>query len=247
MAAWGDLLAGFDVVTLGPRPVPGGLGSASPADALATTGGPPTTAPDTPLLVAVNDPARATNTPPALAAVRAAVGSRPLRVVVATGSHQFTDDVRLLHEEPLRAAAGAPSEFRWHDARDGAHVAVGDALVDAWLAAARDVVGIGSVEPHWFAGLTGAHKTLTIGLLALDDIAANHRRALERGSAPLRLAGNPVFEGVADVLAAVARDRHVVALQHLADRWFAGAPLACLDACAAAARDRRSPGPLSLE
>jgi hypothetical protein len=161
-----------------------------------------------------------------------------MRVVFATGSHVWDDAARAAHEAPLRAAAGAPTEFVWHDGIAGAHIAVGTARLDVAVADARDLVGVGSVEPHWFAGLTGAHKTLTVGVMRRDDIAASHVHAMEPNALPFRLAGNPVHEGFVRVIEALETGRRVVALQECAGRWFGGAPLACLAAAAPLARTR---------
>lgn len=65
------------------------------------------------------------------------------------------------------------------------------------------IVAFGTVEPHWFAGWSGAHKTASIGLLDRASITANHRRTLEPGAAPCRLEGNPVHEGAAAVVEAL--------------------------------------------
>jgi len=249
VSGWRELLAGLGVETIRPEPVDDSAGHADADAALADAGGAPRSTPDAPLVVVVNDPARDTDSASALRAIRADVGARALRVVVATGSHVWDEGTRAAHEAPLRAAAGAPSEFVWHDAVDGPHVAVGPAGLDAAVADARDLVGVGSVEPHWFAGLTGAHKTLTVGVMRLDDIAASHVHAMSGDARPFRLAGNPVHDGFVRVIEALSRDRRVVALNHVGRRWFAGAPLDCLAAAGTLARARWSrtvPAPLDF-
>jgi len=208
--------------------------------ALALAGGAPNSSLDTSLVVVVNDPDRDTDSASALHAIRADVGNRAIRVVFATGSHVWGDAARAAHEAPLRAASGAPTEFVWHDGVAGAHVAVGPARLDAAVAGARDLVGVGSVEPHWFAGLTGAHKTLTVGVMHRDDIAASHVHAMSAHARPFRLDGNPVHEGFVRALAALCDGRRVVALNHVGPRWFGAAPLACLAQAAAVARARWS-------
>jgi len=66
-----------------------------------------------------------------------------------------------------------------------------------WLVEGRFALGIGSLEPHYFAGVTGAHKTLTIGVMSLRDIEANHAGAMSAAAGPFRLRGNPVFDEIA--------------------------------------------------
>jgi nickel-dependent lactate racemase len=186
----------------------------------------------------VNDLDRATDTAPALRAIRDAAGGRSVHVVVATGSHTWSPARREAHEAPLRAAIGDPSRFSWHDGQGGAHRRVGEDRLDAAVADAKDVVAIGSVEPHWFAGLTGAHKTVTVGVMHCDDIAANHVHAMHSGARPFRLDGNPVHEGFARTLDALSQGRRIVALQHVGPRWFGGAPFACLAEAAPLAEAR---------
>ena len=204
------------------------MGHVDAATALVASGGVPRSAPDTALVVVVNDPDRATSTAPALRAIREAAPDRAIHVVVATGSHVWSDATREVHQGPLREAAGSPAVFSWHDGTNGAHTDVGGARLDDVVAAARDVLGVGSVEPHWFAGVTGAHKTLTVGVMHRDDIAANHAQAMSPACRPFRLAGNPVHEGIVRVMSALAGGRHVRALQHANTRWFGGPPLESL-------------------
>lgn len=166
-----------------------------------------------PLLV-VNDPHRATNTRRMLEALfrfeeRLGLAVR-WRLLVAAGSHPAPEE----EEERRRyveAAAGPYfprlQDWAWHDA-DGATAPVTTAAgetfrVHPWAAAARTLLGIGSVEPHYFAGATGAHKTLSVGLLSRADIEANHAAACAPTAAGLCLEGNPVHEGFLRVLRAL--------------------------------------------
>lgn len=75
---------------------------------------------------------------------------------------------------------------------------------------------IGSLEPHYFAGITGAHKTVTIGVLARRDIERNHRHALDPRSDVLALEGNPVYDGHATWVRALAHGgRRICALNQV--------------------------------
>ncbi len=241
---WAESLTGLNVQVVAPRlPVVAPDACTSPGAALAVAGGVPCSAPATPLLVALNDPDRATRSVPALAGISAAVGEREIRVVVATGSHVFDEPTRRAHEAPLRAVAGDIA-IRWHsgtgDAAEttGGHVTVGEYSCDPWLAEAQDVVAIGSVEPHWFAGLTGSYKTLSVGLMSRADIAKSHVFALDVAARPLVLVGNPVHEEIVRTMDALLEGRSVVALDHLGEQWVAGSPVDNLHALLPIARER---------
>lgn len=45
--------------------------------------------------------------------------------------------------------------------------------------------------------MTGAHKTLTVGVWSYDSLQQNHAGSMSAGSGGLKLAGNPVYEGFA--------------------------------------------------
>jgi len=182
-----------------------------PIIARAHAGGPPP-------LVLVNDPDRATATAPALEAIdrlrREVPGQRAdlaWPVLVATGTHVWADPgVRARHEsESLR---GRLRPAVWHDAR-GPSVAIGGFRFDPLVGEADSLIAIGSCEPHYFAGITGPHKTIAIGALGRDDIEANHRYALSSEADGLRLAGNPVHDGIAAILGALrAEGRRMIGI-----------------------------------
>lgn len=58
----------------------------------------------------------------------------------------------------------------------------------------KNVVTIGSVEPHWFAGYTGGRKSLIPGVASFETIRQNHSLVLQDGVGPLITTNNPVFE-----------------------------------------------------
>ena len=159
-----------------------------------------------PVTLVVNDPHRATGTRRALEAILRLAADRGLRLrwrlLVATGSHTFGPAERRAHERRILGRWGASvSERDWHDARDDGRLATaGGRRLHRWVAEDRFSIGVGSLEPHYFAGVTGAHKTLTIGVLSFEDLRRNHSRAMEAGSAGLALAGNPVFDGIVETL-----------------------------------------------
>lgn len=172
---------------------------------------------DEPILLCINDSHRSTQTNPALRAlaefVRQLVGRdtdvderRKLgprfRALIATGAHRFVEDQRRAFEKATFADCGLHIEgLAWHDATDeGDLVPIGGVRMHRWIDESRFLLPIGSVEPHYFAGATGPHKTVTIGCLSRDDIERNHSGALNPSSDILRLRGNPVYDGVVEII-----------------------------------------------
>ena len=136
-------------------------------------------------LVLLNDESRTANPPLIAAVLRVALAQGRVRVLFARGSHPPptpADHVALtfssLTESERQALVVEPQPGRL-------------------VSDAEKIVPVGTVEPHYFAGWTGAHKTATIGVLDREGIRANHAHALSPASAPLALDGNPVFDGIA--------------------------------------------------
>jgi nickel-dependent lactate racemase len=162
------------------------------------------------LTVVVNDPQRHTDTPRVLKAISHLIDPSCIRVLIATGTHRYTSEkmrdfeLKLIQDLPIK-------KIQWHDSQSNDLVSVRQNSWRAhpWLVGDRPVLGIGSVEPHYFAGFTGAHKTLTIGCAAYQDVESNHCLALLPGSCPGRLAGNPVFEGISQMLEDLSASQHI--------------------------------------
>lgn len=164
---------------------------------------------DLPVTIVINDAHRFTETKLFLDALFAevdAVFAKPenpahptFRVLVAGGSHIANKAERQRHEKhSLGAHDPRFAKVAWHDARDeGCHSPVGKLVLHKWMAEGGLFIACGSVEPHYFAGITGAHKTLTVGVMSLESLRANHVHAMSEAATGLRLRGNPVHEAVA--------------------------------------------------
>jgi len=166
----------------------------------------------------VNDPQRATRTAAVLERMREGLANKHLRALVATGTHHYQAQRRRRFQADVLSGIRFDS-VAWHDCDSAELVAVGQA--PAWrchrwlLEESRPVLAIGSCEPHYFAGITGAHKTATVGCAAAADVQANHALALSPDARPGRLEGNPVHEAIAAMLAGLTARNEVLAINLL--------------------------------
>jgi lactate racemase len=183
-----------------------------------------------PLLVVVNDATRPTPSAEVLRVIRAdleewaAAGSRELSLVVATGTHRVALPQELEHifgKEFLEAHAARVFS---HDSKDASQlVDLGqtsrgvDVQVNRRLAEAQSVILINSVEPHYFAGYTGARKSLFPGLAGYHTVWANHALSMKPGSESLVLQGNPVHEDLEEMLAVGIAGKQVFSIQLVLD------------------------------
>ena len=138
-------------------------------------------------------------------------------ILIATGSHpaepaQYRDRL-----------GGLPVEVHRADVIED-HAPLGEARIDRRLLAADLIIAWGTVEPHYFGGWSGAHKTATVGFFDRASLTRNHRHALQLSSRPMALEGNPVFDDLAESLALLESERRLLAVNHVIDEE--GRPLA---------------------
>jgi nickel-dependent lactate racemase len=76
----------------------------------------------------------------------------------------------------------------------------------------KNVLVIGSVEPHYFAGYTGGRKSFLPGVASYKTIEMNHKLALSDDAKSLALDGNPVNEDMIDAMS-VLKDINVFSIQ----------------------------------
>ncbi len=163
-----------------------------------------------PVTVVVNDAHRFTDTRSFLDAFfglldggHSRAARPPLRLLVAAGSHIADKQERHDHLEKILGPHRQRFwEIEWHDARDASsHAKIGGVEMHHWMEQAGVYVGCGSMEPHYFAGVTGAHKTLTVGVMSVDGLQANHAKAMSPEATGLHLDGNPVYDSIAGTIA----------------------------------------------
>jgi len=171
------------------------------------------------LLVIVNDATRPTPTSKILRYLLPVLSSHPdVKFLVATGVH------RAPTEEGYRFIFGDTYEaFRRrvyaHDARkDEDMTYLGkskngtEMYINKLVPEYRNILVIGSVEPHYFAGYTGGRKSFLPGVASYKTIEMNHKLALSDDACSLALDGNPVNEDMIDAMN-VLKDLNVFSIQ----------------------------------
>jgi nickel-dependent lactate racemase len=175
------------------------------------------------ILFIVNDGTRPTPTARILDHLAKEIEKRPVRFLVATGSHRPPTAAE------FKAIFGPwfdrfQKTIRVHDARlesemvplktttRGTPLAINRQIVEA-----HKIVALSSVEPHYFAGYTGGRKSFFPGVASYATIEHNHRLALQEGAAPLALEGNPVHEDLVEAMETL-QGKEIYSLQVVLDR-----------------------------
>ncbi len=171
------------------------------------------------LLVIINDATRPTPTSKVLKYLLPVLSSHPdVKFLIATGVH------RAPSEEEYRFIFGDTYKvFRRkvyaHDARkDEDMTYLGkskngtEMYINKLVSEYRNILVIGSVEPHYFAGYTGGRKSFLPGVASYKTIEMNHKLALSDDACSLSLDGNPVNEDMVDAMD-VLKDLNIFSIQ----------------------------------
>lgn len=171
------------------------------------------------LLVIINDATRPTPTYKILSYLLPVLSPHPdVKFLIATGVH------RAPTEEEYKFIFGDTYEvFRRrvyaHDARkDEDMTYLGkskngtEMYINKLVPEYKNILVIGSVEPHYFAGYTGGRKSFLPGVASYKTIEMNHKLALSDDACSLALEGNPVNEDMVDAMK-VLEDLNVFSIQ----------------------------------
>jgi lactate racemase len=156
-------------------------------------------------LIIVNDGTRPTPTARVLKYIHSELDTRDVQFIIATGVHRAPTD------EEFRFIFGdlydLYREKIWsHDARNDEMSNLGvssngtEMHINKLVTEYDNVMIIGSVEPHYFAGFTGGRKSFLPGVSSYKTIEMNHKHALKSEARALKLEGNPVHEDMIDAL-----------------------------------------------
>jgi nickel-dependent lactate racemase len=171
------------------------------------------------LLVIINDATRPTPTYKILSYLLPVLSPHPdVKFLIATGVH------RAPTEEEYKFIFGDTYEvFRRrvyaHDARkDEDMTYLGkskngtEMYINKLVPEYKNILVIGSVEPHYFAGYTGGRKSFLPGVASYKTIEMNHKLALSDEACSLALEGNPVNEDMVDAMK-VLKNLNVFSIQ----------------------------------
>jgi len=171
------------------------------------------------LLVIINDATRPTPTSKILKYLLPVLSSHPdVKFLIATGVH------RAPTEEEYKFILGDTYKFfrrkvYAHDSRkDEDMTYLGkskngtEMYINKLVSEYKNILVIGSVEPHYFAGYTGGRKSFLPGVASYKTIEMNHKLALSDEARSLALKGNPVNEDMVDAMN-VLKDLNVFSIQ----------------------------------
>lgn len=145
---------------------------------------------------------------------RLGIGDEDIEVVIGRGTH------RAITQEEMRAKLGDEVVSRVkvsvHDADDKDNlVDVGTTSRGTPCWANRKVVeagfsvGIGTINPHYFAGYGGGPKIVLPGISGRDTIRHNHVLIREAGTIQGNMEGNPLWEDMLEAARLVALDMKI--------------------------------------
>jgi nickel-dependent lactate racemase len=171
------------------------------------------------ILVIINDATRPTPTSKILKYLLPVLSSHPdIKFLIATGVH------RAPTEEEYKYIFGDTYKiFRRkvyaHDARKDEDMAYlgkskngTEMYINKLVPEYKNILVIGSVEPHYFAGYTGGRKSFLPGVASYKTIEMNHKLALSDDARSLALGDNPVNEDMVDAMN-VLKDLNVFSIQ----------------------------------
>ena len=171
------------------------------------------------LLVIVNDATRPTPTLKVLEFLYPVLSLHPnVKFLIATGVHRAPtkEEYELIFG---RYYAIFKDQIYVHDARRKEEMTYlgrskngTEMYINRMVPEIGNVIVIGSVEPHYFAGYTGGRKSFLPGVASYQTIEMNHKLALSDKARSLALEGNPVHEDMVDAMN-VLKDVNVFSIQ----------------------------------
>ncbi len=176
------------------------------------------------LLLIVNDTDRPTPTAKILDHLLPILKQKRVKIIVATGAHRRTTTAELQKILGDNFSVWKKKTYI-HDAKKDTFSFIGNTRFGTEvffnkLAVDSDgLIIISSIEPHYFAGFTGGRKSLLPGISAYQTIEKNHKLALQKKAAILKLKNNPVHLDMMEAAALLKKKKFAfLALQDENDK-----------------------------
>jgi nickel-dependent lactate racemase len=168
------------------------------------------------VLIVVNDHTRPTPTLKILQSIEDFTPYDRCSFIIASGAHRDPDDVELKNilgdyireDNIIYHRAGLKKDLDYIGTTSSGN----EIYLNKAIRNFNSILAINSIEPHYFAGFTGGRKSFLPGISGRDTIERNHSLAINAGSAPLKLKGNPVHEEMDEVVDLLS-DYNIFAIQ----------------------------------
>lgn len=145
---------------------------------------------------------------------RLGIGDADIEIIIGRGTHRETTQEEI--REKLGEEVVARVKVSMHDADDKDNlVNVGTTSRGTPCWANRKVVeagfkvGIGTINPHYFAGYGGGPKIVLPGVSSRDSIRHNHVMIREPGTVQGNMEGNPLWEDMLEAARLVGLDMKI--------------------------------------
>ena len=170
------------------------------------------------VLFIVNDATRPTPTAKILDLIYDEIKEVNIKFIIATGIHRppieeeykfiFGDTYEVFRRKVYAHNARKDEDMTYlGKSKNGTEMYINKLVTEY-----RNILVIGSVEPHYFAGYTGGRKSFLPGVASYKTIEMNHKLALSDDARSLALDGNPVNEDMVDAMN-VLKDLNVFSIQ----------------------------------
>jgi nickel-dependent lactate racemase len=171
------------------------------------------------LLVIVNDATKPTPTSKILEHIYPILSKHSdIKYLIATGTHKAPDEEQcryifgrfydILKENIYINDSKNKKNFDYiGETKKKTKVYINKLVKDA-----ENIIVIGSVEPHYFAGYTGGRKSFVPGVASYETIEMNHKFALDDKAVSLNLDSNPLHQDLIDALS-LLKDLNIFSIQ----------------------------------
>lgn len=159
------------------------------------------------LLIIVNDASKPTPTPKILKQIYPLIKNHTdVKFIVATGTHKPPNEEQLkfifgkFYDDYKKQIFIHDSKIQKNMKYLGTTKKGTEIYINKMVTETKNIIVIGSVEPHYFAGYTGGRKAFFPGVAAYKTVEMNHKFALEDNACSLSLKTNPIHNDLTEAV-----------------------------------------------